>query len=158
VDTDSSGCSDSQRDGDGDGVLDINDQCLDTPSGTTVVAATGCAVSSGTGGGGEDGTIAEEKSSGGLGIDPVLLYGGGAVGLLAVIAIIVTMIGNKPPPRRDADDEFGMHLDSSMDIHIQTSLGESASTQQSTSIGGFTDEQLLSAGWTPEQIAAHRQR
>jgi hypothetical protein len=158
VDTDTSGCSDSQRDSDGDGVKDTDDQCADTPSGTTVLAATGCAPPSGTGDGSSEGTMTEEKSSGVLDIDPVLLYGGGAVGLLAVIAIIVTMIGNKPSPRRDADDEFGMHLDSSMDIHIQTSLGESASTQQAPSIGGFTDEQLLSAGWTPEQIAAHRQR
>ena len=159
VDTDVSGCSDSQRDSDGDGVLDTVDQCPDTPSGTSVTAATGCATSPGTGGGNSGGTIVDEKSSGGglLDIDPVLLYGGGAVALLAVIAIIVTMIGNKPPPRRDADDEFGMHLDSSMDVHIQTSLGETAS-QQDSSIGGFTDEQLMSAGWTPEQIAAHRQR
>ena len=159
VDTDVSGCSDSQRDSDGDGVLDTVDQCPDTPSGTSVTAATGCATSPGTGGGNSGGTIVDEKSSGGglLDIDPVLLYGGGAVALLAVIAIIVTMIGNKPPPRRDADDEFGMHLDSSMDVHIQTSLGETAS-QQDSSIGGFTDEQLMAAGWTPEQIAAHRQR
>ena len=36
---------------------------------------------------------------------------------------------------------------------------ETTSAEQSGGgIGAFTDEQLQSAGWTPEQIAAHRLR
>ena len=150
--TDASGCSDAQRDSDGDGVKDTDDQCADTPS-DVAVNTDGCPRSE-SGNTGGSSSLNDEKSSGGLGIDPVILYGGGGVAILAVIAIIITMMGNKPPPRRDDDDEFGILTQDAMGS-VQTAQVEQS---QSSSIGGFTDEQLMSAGWTAEQIAAHRQR
>jgi hypothetical protein len=140
---DASGCNSNQRDSDGDGVNDIYDQCPGTPDDISV-DSDGCPRSD-SGNNSDSGSITEETKSGGMDIDPVILYGGGGVALLAIVAIVVTMMGNKAQKgRRDGE--------SSEDY-------ETTPAQQSGGgIGAFTDEQLQAAGWTPEQIAAHRLR
>ena len=141
TEVDASGCNPNQRDSDGDGVNDIYDQCPGTPDDTSV-ESDGCPRSDSENNG-DSGVITEETKSGGMDIDPVILYGGGAVALLAIVAIVVTIMGNKAQEgRRDGEssEEY-----------------ETTPAQQSGGgIGAFTDEQLQSAGWTPEQIAAHR--
>ena len=142
---DASGCNSNQRDSDGDGVLDIYDQCPGTPE-DTWVDNEGCPRSD-SGNNSDSESIAEETKSGGVEIDPIIL-GGVGVALLAIVAIVVTMMGNKA---QEAQREQKNRRDRESEDH------EATTTQQSGGgIGAFTDEQLQSAGWTPEQIAAHR--
>lgn len=143
TEVDASGCNSNQRDSDGDGVKDIYDQCPQTPD-DTLVDGDGCPRSD-SGNNGDSGVITEETKSGGLDIDPVILFGGGGVAILAIVAIVVTMMGNKAQKGRKDREPSGEY--------------ETTSSEQSGGgIGAFTDEQLQSAGWTPEQIAAHRLR
>ena len=145
TEVDASGCNSNQRDSDGDGVLDIYDQCPGTPE-DTWVDKEGCPRSDSENNSDSE-SITEETKSGGVEIDPVILAGVG-VALLAIVAIVVTMMGNKA---QEAQREQKDRRDRESEDH------EATTTQQSGGgIGAFTDEQLQSAGWTPEQIAAHR--
>jgi len=141
---DASGCNPNQIDSDGDGIRDIYDQCPGTPDGTSV-DGDGCPNSDSGNNGGVDESITEETKSGGIDIDPVLLVGGG-VAVLAIVAIVVTMMGNKAQKGRK-DGEYSAAYETT-----------TPAQQSSGGIGAFTDEQLLGAGWTTEQIAAHRLR
>ena len=143
TEVDALGCNSNQRDSDGDSVNDIYDECPGTPDGT-LVDLDGCPrIDSGNNG--DSGSITEETKSGGMDIDPIILFGGGAVAILAIIAIVVTMMGNKAQQSRRGGEPPEEH--------------EATPAQQSGGgIGAFTDEQLQAAGWTTEQIAAHRLR
>ena len=157
LETDASGCSSAQKDSDGDGVFDMFDICPGTGDGI-VVDSEGCPRSTDDDPGSSSGTLAEEKSSGGLGIDPLLLYAGGGVGLLAVIAIVITMMGNKTETKGRGEDEYGMQIEDSMGVHVQTAQIEGAEQNADVGISAYSDEQLLSVGWSHEQIAVHRKR
>jgi len=174
ADIDTDGCSDSQRDSDGDGYNDDIDQCPTTPA-NTAVDHLGCTKVMADGGdNNDDSTTTEDdvSSSDGILDDNMLMMAAAAVGILVLGAGAVMWLGSKTPDvsaMKIQPDAFG-NQDSTTD-QSPTSLGtqeaptvaddaaDSADTSDSSAAeqdDEWSDEELLSAGWTLEQIAARR--
>ena len=174
ADIDTDGCSDSQRDSDGDGYNDDIDQCPTTPA-NTAVDHLGCTKVMADGGdNNDDSTTTEDdvSSSDGILDDNMLMMAAAAVGILVLGAGAVMWLGSKTPDvsaMKIQPDAFGNQ--DSTTAQSPTSLGtqeaptvaddaaDSADTSDSSAAeqdDEWSDEELLSAGWTLEQIAARR--
>lgn len=174
ADVDANGCAASQRDGDNDGVYDDADQCVNTPA-LTPVDVLGCTkeVSPGTDGdgGGDQTSGNDDEVAGDAGIteDNLMYIVAGIVALLVVAAAVVAWLGNKTPAPRPAGktqpDGFvgGGQGDESQSTTSDAHETDDESVDEGSGEEGaggssedyqWTDEELLGAGWTPEQIAA----
>ncbi|PXY75347.1 MAG: hypothetical protein CXX80_05075 [Methanobacteriota archaeon] len=170
-DVDTNGCAASQRDGDNDGVYDDADQCANTPA-LTPVDVLGCTkdVSPGTDGDDDSqtsGSDDEVAGDGGITEDNLMYIVAGIVALLVVAAAAVAWLGSKTPAPRPTGktqpDAFvgggGVDESQTFDADEEGASEEGASEEgvaEASDDYEWTDEDLLGAGWTPEQIAARR--
>ena len=169
ADVDTNGCAASQRDGDNDGVYDDADQCANTPA-LTAVDVLGCTKDVSPGTDGDDGSQTsggDEEVAGGGGIteDNLMYIVAGIVALLVVAAAVVAWLGSKTPAPQPAGktqpDAFvgGGGEDESQPFDAdEEGASEGGASEEGVAEASddyeWTDEDLLSAGWTPEQIAA----
>ena len=152
---DENGCSESQRDTDNDGVKDSIDQCPSTPA-NTLVDVQGCERADTTNDGSTSSTN-DDVSSSDDGDSNMLMIAGGVVLLLVVAAGIVAWLGSKTPDvsqmKKVQPDAFASDTNQ---VAVTEEPKEEKVTENNGSSSEWSDEQLLAAGWTQEQIDARR--
>ena len=165
----------SSSDSDGDGVKDDQDQCPTTPA-NTAVDILGCTKVLADGGDNNDDSTTttddDVSSSDGILDDNMLLMAAAAVGILVLGAGAVMWLGSKTPDvsaMKIQPDAFGNQASTpdqsptSSETQEATTVADDVADSADTSDSSaaeqddeWSDEELLSAGWTPEQIAARR--